>query len=383
MRATDVAVVGAGPAGSAIAALLARRGLRVVLLERERFPRDKLCGELLSPESTAELANLGVLEEVMAAEPHRIEQARFFSARGGALEVALPGALSLSRNRLDRILFEHAKQSGAETIEEAEVVGIDCGRVLFSRRRAEATESIEAKLAIAAHGRRAKLDKALERTFMDRAHPFVAMKRHHHASPALAAKLAHTVEIHAFDGGYCGLSIIETGEVNACALFEQRFVDAREAKDWPSLAEAMAKQSATLARRFAKLEPSDAVVHAVAQIPFESKERSAQGGRLLFAGDAAGMIAPLAGDGQAMALSSARMLADLIAKAAPALDAPEKIADTWDRAWRRAFDRRMKLGRILQRMLFEPRTADLTIRAVAAIPGLARALTRATRGEPG
>jgi flavin-dependent dehydrogenase len=362
-----------------MAAHLAGHGLSVVLLERDRFPRDKLCGEFLSPESKAELERLGVLEEIVGAAPHPIDRARFYSEAGRSLFVPLPGTgYGLSRRRLDAILFERARRAGVEAIEDAEVIGIDGPRVSFVRRKSDTAEVIEAKLVVCAHGRRSRLDKALARPFMDRAHPFVAMKRHHRASSALRTTLERTVEIHAFDGGYCGMSFIETGEVNACALFTKRFLDAREAKDWPNLVHAMCQKSATLAQRFRELEPSDEAALAVAQIPFEEKARYEDGGRRLFIGDAAGMIAPLAGDGQAMALASARIASEIVIGST--LDDPERIGRMWDRAWRKTFDRRMKLGRLLQRALFRPSAADLLIRGIGAIPGLAATLAKATRG---
>ena len=109
----DVAIAGGGPAGSALAIHLARAGRRVMLFERDRFPRDKLCGEFLSPEARALLLELGCLDEVLASGAVPIRRARFTSVRGRILEFPLPGeGLGISRAALDGILFRQAAASG-------------------------------------------------------------------------------------------------------------------------------------------------------------------------------------------------------------------------------------------------------------------------------
>ena len=97
----DVAIIGGGPAGGALAAELASSGRRVVLCERERVPRGKLCGEFLSGEACGYLAHLGCLEEVLEAGAVEIARARFTAPSGRVVEIVLPRtALGLSRKGL-------------------------------------------------------------------------------------------------------------------------------------------------------------------------------------------------------------------------------------------------------------------------------------------
>ncbi len=107
----DVAVIGAGPAGSAAAWQLARRGLDVVLVDQQVFPRDKVCGDGLIPDAHAALRRMGVLDEVMA-QARRVGHVRCTGPRGGQVDV--PGTLAvLPRLQLDHILVRAAERAGA------------------------------------------------------------------------------------------------------------------------------------------------------------------------------------------------------------------------------------------------------------------------------
>jgi flavin-dependent dehydrogenase len=385
----EIAIAGGGPAGATLAAMLARRGRRVLLIEKDDFPRDKLCGEFLSGESMRELDMLDVRGEIEREEPARIERARFSAESKRCLELELPEAgFGLSRRRLDLILLRAAERSGAQTLLETEVVGVQHegdGYIVETERRladgSRERSTISAELVICAHGRRQRLDRTLSRPFMARKSPYVGLKRHHRPRErGLLRDLEGMVEVHAFDGGYCGVSFIERGEVNVCLLAEERFVSGLDGAGFEGAVAAIAKRNSVFAERMRALEPSEEGVHAVAQVSFELKERSKDG--VLFVGDAAGMIAPLAGDGQAMALSGARLLADLIVESPGPLSraARARLEARWDLSWRLHFEPRMRIGRVLQNLLFSPRSADLAIRTVRSVPYLAPVLARVTRG---
>lgn len=382
----DVVVIGAGLAGSTVATLLARDGRDVSLFEKETFPRDKLCGEFLSPESQKTLDDLGLKSRLTADAP-KIRAARFTAPSGATVHAELPApALGISRLRLDEALFEAAGSAGADAFEGHKVVDIEGSgadkRLQVRSRHDEAT--VHARTVVCAYGRRTTLDRVLERPFMQRQHPYVGFKRHHRARDnprgrRTDAELGGHVEIHGFEGGYCGMSHIETGEINVCMLLEQRFVDGIERPTWPEIAAAIAAANPRLATRLDGLEPSEDGMHAVAQVPFELKTPFEDG--IFYCGDAAGMIAPLTGDGQAMALESARMLADVLLELAPRPDSAdiETAGGRWRRRWRMRYEPRLRLGRKLQWLLFRRVPLELGVRAIGAIPGLADALARWTR----
>ena len=110
----DVLVVGAGPAGSACAQQLAAAGADVVLVDQHEFPRDKICGDGLIPDSHAALKRLGVLDEVLALA-RQVAHVRFIAPRGGFVDV--PGSLSvLPRKLLDHVLVRAAQRAGARLV---------------------------------------------------------------------------------------------------------------------------------------------------------------------------------------------------------------------------------------------------------------------------
>jgi len=384
----DVAVIGGGIAGSALAALLARSGREVMLLEKDVFPRHKLCGEFLSPESQLLLERIGCLREVLALGPARITHGRFFSPSGRDALFGLGGeALGLSRWALDEALFRHAGRSGASAREGAKVLRVEEAggvRRLGVEWKGGRRTTVEARLVVAAYGRRSALDVPFSRAFLQEPAPYLGLKRHHRPADTEEGRrrfseLEGRVEIHLFDGGYCGLSHVEGGRVNVCVLLEKELLKSLAAPRWDDVSAAMRERSASLRERLAALTPDEEGFHAAAGLGFSPKETSR--GSVIFIGDAAGMIAPLCGDGQAMALESAVMLAELMG-ALPARLGDEDIAALgrrWDEAWRDRFDERLRRGRLLQSALLWAPAGEAAVRLISGLPRLGEALVRATR----
>ena len=393
----DTVLIGGGPAGSALAARLAQAGRRVALCERDRFPRDKLCGEFLSGESRRVLGELGCLAELDALHPAVIRACRFTSPSGAVCGANLPSpALGISRRVLDDVLLRHAARSGAVVLQGAHVRRVEMSaakgssplecRVYFRPQPgAHAANPLTAGLIVAAHGRRAQLDRELGRAFMRCAHPYVGLKRHHRprasaAGERLATELDGFVEVHAFHGGYCGMSFVESGVVNVCMLVTESFLADLPSSRWENVRDGLCCANPRLAERLAALEPNEEAVHAVAGIPFSIKERSS--GPVFFVGDAAGMIAPFCGDGQAMALRSALLLGDLILQTPTPLcdDDCRVLARRWEARWQREFGFRMRLGRWLQPLLMRGGAADAALRLATLAPKIPDWIARATRG---
>src|SRR5712692_6565168 len=213
----DTAIVGGGPAGCSAAIALAQRGARVVLLEAKSYPHHKVCGEFLSPECHPILKALGVMRKLTALHAAPINVARISAPDGAAWETHFAGtALGISRSALDAALADQARTCGVEVREATTVTGI-CGSLTegfrLETRSATGRGHIRTRTAIAAHGKRSTLDRALKRRFLNHPQPFIALKNHFHG-PALPGR----IELHAFGGGYCGLSEIEDGSANVCFL---------------------------------------------------------------------------------------------------------------------------------------------------------------------
>ena len=170
---SKIVIVGAGPAGASLACRLAKQNFAVVLIEREKFPRHKLCGEFISPECLAHFRELEVLDEMLAVGGDRISQTVFYEPNGRNVNVpsewfgGQTSALSISRAEMDFRLLEKAKAVGVEVLEETSVVGVlfekteVCG-VKVKSKTGETFE-ISADLTIDATGRANVLGKLVEK----------------------------------------------------------------------------------------------------------------------------------------------------------------------------------------------------------------------------
>ncbi len=398
-----VVIIGGGLAGSAAGALLARSGWRVAIIERDTFPRDKMCGEFLSGESGRILKKIGCLKELLRHRPPEITRVRFISTRGRETTVALPEpAYGISRRLLDETLFRHACSLGAAGFTGCEVREINRApnhgpRTLHlasikSDNALLCPSVLQPALTIAAYGRRTKLDRDLNRPFIKQLDSSIGLKLHHvpvqgsEGRKAVGALLSVT-EIYGVNGGYCGLCMVEGRRINVCMLLKRAaFVTIGSAR-WTDIAAYLTRENPALGKRLLQLKPLDEPVLTVSHMPFGAKEQSIED--MLFVGDAAGMIVPLCGDGQAMALESGVMLAELIMKKFPnpenfdrAFLCESSLQIAWQQQWKQKFDRRVRTGRILQQTLFSPFLGNAAIAVLQHSPHQVRNyLARITRSH--
>ncbi|HWC65148.1 MAG TPA: FAD-dependent oxidoreductase, partial [Thermoanaerobaculia bacterium] len=197
----DVAIVGAGPAGSAAAIELARRGLTVAVLEKERFPRDKVCGEFLSPEALGDLARWGVAARIERERVERIERGVFFFGDGRSVSFPLPRpAVGVSRRLLDALLAEEAAASGAAVRFGVAIEAIEGSLAEGFALTAAGGETIRARAVVASWGRWSPLDRSLGRAFATRTRGrFFGWSRHDSGD---SSGLAGRIHLHFFLDGY-------------------------------------------------------------------------------------------------------------------------------------------------------------------------------------
>src|SRR2546426_6400348 len=126
----DVIIAGGGPAGASAAIHLAARGARVLLAEQKKFPREKLCGEFISPECALHFERLGVIDRMLAAGPARLNETVFYARTGKSVCVpsawfgANGSALGLSRAEMDERLLRRAGEAGVTVLEDAPVADL-------------------------------------------------------------------------------------------------------------------------------------------------------------------------------------------------------------------------------------------------------------------
>jgi len=352
----DLAIIGGGPAGTAAAITAARRGARVLLLERGRFPRHKVCGEFISPEGVALLSGLG-LEDVVARAP-RIAIARIFAEGSAAEAVLSPAAASISRYELDHALWRRAREAGPDCREQVEARAIS-GSGPFSITTSAG--DFTASAVINASGRWSNLRRS--RLSRPQREKWVGWKAHFRENES------PSVDLYFFADGYCGVQPLGDGQVNACAMV--RATSAESIQQVLALHPKLAERS----RRWQQ------VSETVATSPLVFAPPQAEEGGILFAGDAAGFIDPFVGDGISLALRSGAMAAsDLQAVWEGKISASGAAA-----AYRSRYERELRpLFRNagwLRRLASVPRVLRRPVMAVLQLPTVTSFLVGKTRGE--
>lgn len=355
---SQVLVVGGGLAGAAAATLLARAGLRPRLLEREAEPIDKVCGEFLSAGAQAHLARVGLDLDAMGAAP--IARLRL-AGPGRTIETALPFvARGVSRRRLDTALLDRATQAGAAVERGIAVRAIRDGRV-------ETTAGdLAPETLLLASGKHDVRGAGRDAAGADTG--FVGLKSHWRLPPPARVRLAGTIAVALFDGGYAGLQPIEDGLANLCvAVRKDRFA---ALGGWPGLF-AVLRAIPTLGAILDDAEPLGDRPLAVAGVPYGFVRRHADAPGLFRLGDQAAVIPSFCGEGMAIALASGVGAAETIAAGGD--------AHAYHRRLHRAVARPIGLAMRLQRGGEAGVGRSALLAALGLAPALARAAIRATR----
>ncbi len=377
----DVAVVGAGLAGSSIAAQLATAGWRVLLLERDEFPRHKVCGEFLSPEVQQTLRSLNLYQPVVALQPVALQHATITGRRGKTLSIPLPGtAWGLSRYALDATLAATAAARGATLQSGSTLLNYEQKRTgyrLVVRANDQQRVGINVRALIMACGRHTAPGlPPRERAAAKGAQGWrrcVGIKLHY-AEVAMPPQ----TELYLLPGGYVGLNPVEGGRANLCALLSyDAFAQAGRQID--TAIKQMIRWNGALAERLAGAVPLPASACTVA--PVDTERRAQPWDTVACIGDTAAMIPPLCGDGMAMALQTALLCAPL---ADEFLRGRRTLVDwqqRYSREWHVAFDTRLRVGRAVQHGLGWPWVGDAMLDLGRLLPSLATYLVQATRGS--
>ncbi len=383
-RHFDVAIAGAGLAGTSLAIRLARAGSNVVLIDAATFPRDKLCGEFLSPECWGVIDRMGLVAAVERLGFDPIRRVRLTTPRGRVIDAEFapegrPPGIGISRSRLDNLLIETARASNVTVIEATRIVApIEAeNRVvgLIGRHPKDGQVEIRARVVVAADGRYSSLVRQTGRVrgrswFRPR---LFGLKRHLEVVDRSKAEPEGTVGLHLIPGGYVGTCEVEGGLTNLCALLPES--SARRARgNLDRIATEDFARNPTLARLWESSRPHG-LWKTVANVRVESATPRIPG--ILYAGDCRGTVDPLGGQGMTMALLGAELLAPFVQRALVAETADATIQRDYHAAWTARFLRRINLCRLFHHVLIHPAGLDLaSLRPKQAERALAHCFNR-------
>lgn len=362
----DLLIVGAGPAGSAAAIRAARAGLRVQVLDRARFPREKACSEYMSPETLRQLDQLGVLERLDAAGGHPLAGTTVVGPGGARLTGRFARAgwspfrstgLSLPRRILDMTLVDAARAAGAEVREGLAVEDLlyDNGAVggVVARDGAGVPETYRARLVVGADGLRSVVARRLG--VLHRGHPSrIAFVAH----VAGVTGLGDCAEMHVGSEGYVGLNPLGGGVSNVALVVPRRL--ARAARGDAN--QFFFDRLETFPGVRGRVSPGRLMREVLVTGPFASRARRVTADGALLVGDAADFFDPFTGEGICTALRTGAMAADVAlgALAQPGIVRRRHLAG-YVTARRSAFAGKWAVERLIGYGMFLPRLFDRAV----------------------
>ena len=381
----DAFVVGAGPAGSTVAIQLARAGWSVALIEKQSFPRRKVCGECIAASNLPLLQSLGVADAVDALAGPHLRQVTLLHG-DSAVTADLPSAAheryrwgrALGREALDSLLLEQARSAGAVVFQPCAVQAI-LGRRGAWHCEVRVLESsvllrLRASVVVDAHGSWEELPSARPKRRQARSAADLFAFKANFSGSALALG---QISVLALDGGYGGMVVADGGLTTlACCIRRDRLSKLRGLAPGSSASDAV---EAWLQRQCAGVRQA---LHGasrdgpwLASGPLDPGVRMGAEDGIFSVGNAAGEAHPILGEGISMALQSAALLCSHLlgqhgSAAVPGAAAQATLQRAYVASWRRAFAPRLRLAAVFAHLAMRPRSAGVLMKLLRLWPGL-------------
>jgi flavin-dependent dehydrogenase len=365
----QVAVIGGGLAGLVSSFLLAKSDREVLVIEKKKYPFHRVCGEYVSNEALNFLKSHQLLP--LNLELPQIQRFEFSDTHGKNVVVPLDlGGFGISRYVLDEWMYRQCLTAGVKFLTGTQVINLDFDSTL-DRFQLELNDhsQIEATYVIGAFGKRSKLDKVLKRSFIQERSPYIGVKYHIKTDYE-----RDTVALHNFQGGYCGINAIEEGKFNLCYLGRRD-----QLRDFGSVEEMEREilwKNPRLKRIFQESEFLFQKPEVINEINFEPKQPVEN--HVLMAGDSAGLITPLCGNGMAIAIHSGKIAAEAILNS----NSRSEVENSYSKAWKKEFAQRLWIGRSVQRLFGAKEASVLARNLLSYVPFVSNQIIKNTHGKP-
>jgi len=366
-----VTIIGGGLSGLLTSIQLVRENIPAQLFEKKLYPFHRVCGEYISNETIPFLKSLSLYPEEF--HPSQINRLQLTSVNGKSASLPLNlGGFGISRYCFDNWLYQKAIQEGVEVHQNTEVSTIQFKENQFILSTKEKTFASD--VIVGSYGKRSRLDVTLDRRFIKKRSPYIGVKYHirtEHPDGLIA--------LHNFKDGYCGISHVEDGISNLCYLSHRD--NLKKTGSIHALEEQILFKNPFLKNIFKNAEFVFAVPETINEVSFETKGPVEN--HILMAGDAAGMITPLCGNGMAMAIHTSKILSGHIVQYCKNESSSRKeLESSYAKEWQQQFAARLRVGRQLQNLFGSTFTSNLAVGLAQNFKPLAQYLISKSHGKP-
>ena len=367
----DVIVVGGGLAGLTSAIHLAKAKSKVLLIEKNDYPKHKVCGEYISNEVLPYLEYLGFNPFEFGAK--KISNFELTTHNNKRIIANLPlGGFGMSRYEMDFQLYKLARKNVIEVLNDT-VVEVNFESNQFTIKT-KSNRQFHSKIVIGAYGKRSNLDVKFQRKFITKKSPYLGVKMH-----VSGDFPEDKVALHNFKGGYCGVSKVENNHINLCYISD--FKAFKTYKDIEAFQNEVLFKNSALKTLFKTTEPQFKEPLTISQISFETKNPIEN--HIIMCGDTAGMIHPLCGNGMGMAIRSAQLASHLIIDYLQGkIKTRETLENEYAKRWRKTFSLRLKAGHTIAYLFRQDWLAPKLLQLLSWFPFLIPQIIKMTHGKP-
>jgi menaquinone-9 beta-reductase len=353
MELVDVAIVGGGPAGSTCGAFCAAAGLRTLVIEREKFPREKVCGDCINPACWPVLERLEVASEIRNSPHGALDAVEFIAINGKKIHIDLPrgdrSEIAIKRSAFDQLLLNRARALGAEVREETTLIALERSRER-NWKIDILRETFIARVVVGADGRNstvARLRNLLPRPERER----VSLQAH----IPLPRDFGNRIVLQFLPEGYSGQAPVNDRELNLCLVGTPPTISSL--RQW-------AERNFNL--------PADQTWRTITPLTRDPVPVAHE--NLFFIGDAARVVEPFTGEGIYYALRSGELAAATIVKIIRGEDRQLAVRE-FARAHRAMYRGRLWVNQLARAAVLSPKVASALLPLARLSPAVLRALT--------
>lgn len=362
--------MGGGLAGLTSAIQLSKLKKRVLIIEKNSYPKHKVCGEYISNEVLLYLNSLGI--DPINNGAKQISKVHISTVKSDLIQGELPlGGFGMSRYFLDNLMLSKAKANGVIVLKDlVESIYFKDNNFFVSTKKKTVFTS---KITIGAYGKRSILDQKLKRKFIQNKSPYLAVKTH-----MKGVFPDNLVALHNFKGGYCGVSKVESDAINICYI--TTYKSFKKYKNISDFQDNVLFNNKHLKHIFTTSSSLFEKPLSISQISFKTK--SPVENHILMCGDTAGMIHPLCGNGMGMAISSARLVSKRIFQFLNGeIKTREDLEKQYIRDWNNEFKMRLKAGHFVAWLFRNQLLSQIAYSILKRIPLLLPKIIKFTHGK--